>query len=228
MSDRDAVARKGESRGCLVTGISAAVLALFSPFVLVVRGWRRWRRGTDIRLRTDVSSLANAEGTELRRIDLELDLPLPTEPGFRHRLTEAVIRVAEELRTPDDVYHLLYRLPWDDEPVVLPVGPQVQELGERFSLVQSQGAMAGRTAVWLTMGRKHALSELVDPVTYSPEAEGEPDRLLVHPSLRWSMASEWARVGPSLIIRLILVVPSEKGELVTRLYDALDGVGTPD
>jgi hypothetical protein len=81
--------------------------------------------------------------------------------------------------------------------------------------------MAGRTAVWLTLGREHALSELVDPVVYNPEGEGEPDGLLTHPALRWSMATEWARVGPSLIVRLVLVVPREAGDRVKALLDSL-------
>jgi hypothetical protein len=225
MPDRDAVGQTRASRGCLATGVGAAALVLLSPFVLVVRGFRRWRRGTEIRLRTDVSSLTHAEGVEFSRIDLELDVPLPTEPEIRRRLTDAVIRVAETLRASDDVYHLVYRLPWDEEPVVLPVGPQVQELGERFLLVQSQGAMAGRTAVWLTLGREHALSEVVDPVAYDPEADGEPGGLLIHPALRWSMATEWARVGPSLIFRLIFVVPVRAENTVKILLDALNGAG---
>ena len=186
---------------------------------------RRWRRGSDIRMRTDVSSLANAKGTEIHRIDLELDVPLAVAPEFRRRLTDTVIRVAEALRASGDVYHLVYRLPWDEEPVVLPVGPKVQELGERFSLVQSQGAMAGRTAVWLTLAREHTLSAIVDPVAYDPESEGEPNGLLIHPALRWSMATEWARVGPSLIMRLIVIVPSEAGDGAKMLIDALDGAG---
>ena len=81
--------------------------------------------------------------------------------------------------------------------------------------------MAGQTAVWLTLGREHALSEVVDPDTYDPEGEGEPDGLLIHPALRWSMATEWARIGPSLIVRLVLVVPREAGGRVKALLDSL-------
>lgn len=208
-------------RGCLTTGVGAVVLAVLAPFVVVVRGWKKLRRGTEIRSKIDIESLTNTAGAYLRRIDLDFDVPQPAEPEFRRRLTDSVMRVAEALRTPDDVYHLVYRLPWDEEPVAMPVGPQLQELGERFALVQSQGAMAGRTAVWLTLPRDRALAEIVDPVSYDPEAEGEPEGLLVHPDARWSMASEWARVGPSLIVRVIVVVPARLAPRVTELFEVL-------
>jgi hypothetical protein len=129
-----------------------------------------------VRTRTDVGTLTNSAGGELRRFDLEFDVPKAAEPQFQPRFTDTIVRVAEALRLSDDIYHLVYRLPWDDEPVVIPVGPQLQELGERFSLVQAQSAMAGRTAVWLTLGRERSLSEIVDPISYDPEAAVDPRR----------------------------------------------------
>jgi hypothetical protein len=158
--------------------------------------------------------LTTSAGKEMLRIDLTFDVPPAAEPEFRRRLTDGVVRVAETLRDPDDVYHLAFRFPWDEEPVVLPVGPQLQELGERFSLIQSQGKMAGRTVAWLTLGHDRALAEVLDPDTYDPEAPGEPDALLMHPDVRWSMATEWIRVGPSLEFRLILIVPADAADRV--------------
>jgi hypothetical protein len=87
-------------------------------------------------------------GSALVRIDTTADVPSAAVEAFRRRLTETVVRVAEGLRRPDDVYHLLYRDPSADETVVLPIGPQIQELAERLHLVLSLGPMAGRTAVW--------------------------------------------------------------------------------
>jgi hypothetical protein len=220
MADHGDTDRLTRSRGCLASGTGAAVLAVFAPLVVAVRGWRKWRRGTEIRADIDIEPLTNATGAELRRIDLRFDVPQPAEPEFRRRLTDAVVRVAEALRRPDDVYHLVYRLPWDEEPVAIPVGPKVQELGERFSLVQSQGSMAGQTAVWLALGRQHALSDVVDPDTYDPEAEGEPEGLLTHPTLHWSMATEWARIGPSLVFRLVMVVSSRAQDRVKTLLES--------
>jgi len=221
MTDRTDARRLTASRGCLATGAGAAALAVLAPFVLAFQSWRVWRRGSEIRTKTDVEPLTNSAGADLRRFDLSLDVPRAAEPGFRRRQIDAVMRVAETLRVSDDVYRLAYRLPWDEEPVVIPVGPQLQELGDRFSLVQSQGTMAGRTAVWLTLGRDKALSEVVDPDTYDPEAYGEPERLLIHPDVRWSMATEWARVGPSLIFRLILVVPAGRADQVHDLLNTI-------
>lgn len=198
------------------------MLAALAPIVVAVRSWKKWRRGSELRKKTDIESLSTSVGANLGHIDLSFDVPPPAEPGFRRRLTDAVVRVAETLRTPDDVYHLVYRLPSDEEPVAIPVGPKVQELGERFSLVQSQGATAGRTVVWLTLSRDCALAEVVDPVAYDPEASGEPRALMTDPALRWSMATVWARVGPSLIFRLVLVVPANQTDRVKALLDSVD------
>jgi hypothetical protein len=217
MVDRSDFGRAAGPRGCVVTGLSAAVLALLSPVVLVVRSWRAWRRGPDPRSAIESVTLTTSAGKELCRIDLACDVPRAAEPEFHHRLTDAVVRVAETLREPDDVYHLAFRFPWEEAPVVLPVGPQLQELGERFSLIQSQGKMAGRTVVWLTLGHDRALAEVLDPGTYDPEAPGELDPLLTRPDLRWSMATEWAHVGPSLQFRLILIVPVDAADRVKSL-----------
>jgi len=221
MANRADTDRLAGSRGCLATGVGAAALAALAPFVLAVQGWKKWRRGSEIRTTIDVEPLTNPSGADLRRIDLSLDVPQPAEPGFRRRLTDAVVRVAEVLRLSDDVYHLVYRLPWDEESVANPVGPKVQELGERFALVQSQGVMAGWTVVWLTLGRDRALAEVVDPVAYNPEADGEPEGLLTHRDVRWSMATEWARVGPSLVFRLVLVVPANQAD---EVHDHLNAI----
>ena len=207
-------------RGCLAAGAGILALIVISPFALVIRSWRAWRRGGEVRSTLESRPFASTAGARCR-IDLALDVPAPAEPSFRRRLTDTIVRVAETLRRPDDVYNVVYRHPADPEPVVLPVGPQLQELGERFSLVLSQGALAGRTVVWLALGRENALAGLVDPLDYDPEAEGEPDALLAAPAARWSMATEWARVGSSLVVRLILVVPADAEKRVKTLLRSL-------
>jgi hypothetical protein len=214
--------RSSGPRGCLAAGAGALALIVISPFALVIRSWRAWRRGDKVRSTLETRPLVSTTGAR-HRIDLTLDVPAAVEPGFRRRLTDAVVRVAEALRRPDDVYNIIYRHPADPEPVALSVGPQLQELGERFSLVLSQGALSGRTVVWLTLGRDHALSEVLDPVACDPEAEGEPEALLASPAARWSMATEWARVGPSLVIRLILVVPTDAENRVKALLEDITG-----
>jgi hypothetical protein len=197
-----------------------AVLAVMSPVALVVQSWRRWRRGDDVRVTFDGDGWAH--GTEARsRLDVTLDVPLHAEGDFRRRVTDTVIRVAEALRRADDVYNMIYRLPSDDEALALPVGPQLQELGERFFLALNQGSLSGRTVVWLTLGRETSLARVVDPMTCDPEAEGQPVGLLGTLEARWAMASEWARVGPSLVIRLVLVVPANSVESVRARLAAI-------
>jgi len=213
--------RSSGPRGCLAAVAGFLALIAISPFALVIRSWRAWRRGDKVRPTLETLPLESTAAGKRRRIDLMLDVPAAAEPGFRRRLTDVVVRVAEALRRPDDVYNIIYRHPVDPEPVALPVGPQLQELGERFSLVLSQGALSGRTVVWLTLGRDRALSEVLDPAACDPEAEGEPEALLASPAARWSMATEWARVGPSLVIRLILVVPTNAENRVKALLRSL-------
>ena len=196
-------------------------LLLISPFALVVKRLQRWRRGDALRSTLEVRDFAAVSGVERRCVDLTLDVPESIEPGVRRRVTDAVVRIAESLRRLDDVYNVLYSPPGDPEPVVLPVGPQLQELGERFFLTLTQGSLAGRTAVWLTLGRDVALSDVVDPMTCDPEAVGEPEGLLAAAEARWGMASEWVKVGPSLVIRLMIVVPAEASAEVEAALQSL-------
>jgi len=220
MYDPDAGLRQPGPRGCLASLAGFAVLAVMSPFALLVHAWRRWRRGDDVRVVVEATERSDTE-EGAARVEVTVDLPRNDEGGFRRRATDAVIRVAESLRRPDDVYNLIYRTPADDEALALPVGPLLQELGERFFLTLNQGSLDGRTLVWLTLGRGTALAEVVDPATCNPEADGEPEGLLATPEARWAMASEWALVGPSLVIRLIFVVPSTSSQAVCDSLRAL-------
>jgi len=217
----DRTAPRSRSRGCLAVLAGIFTLALVSPFAVVIQRWRRWRRGDGLRSTIEVRPFNTSAPDGRRWIDLTLDVPGSLEPGFRRRCTEAVVRVAEALRRPDDVYNVVYSRPGDSEPVVLPVGPQLQELGERFFLVLSHSPLSARTVVWLTLGRETPLSDVVDPMTFDPEAVGEPERLLASADARWAMATEWARVGPSLVIRLIVVVPIDSVHRVKTILAAI-------
>jgi len=208
------------AKGCLGSLAGFAVLAVMSPFAALIQAWRRWRRGADVRVVVEATERSDA-GAGAARVDVTVDVPRSDETGFRRRVTDAVIRVAESLRRPDDVYNLVYRMPAEDEALALPVGPLLQEFGERFFLVLNQGSLENRTVVWLTLGRGTALAQVVDPATCDPEADGEPEGLLGTPAARWAMASEWARVGPSLVIRLVLVVPADNLEQVRARLAAL-------
>lgn len=221
MTESGGALRQPGPRGCLGTAAGLAVLAVMSPFALIIQSFRRWRRGDAVRVAVAATPRQGATNRLQQRIDATIDVPLGVEVRIRRKLTDAIVRIAEDLRRPDDVYNMVYRMPSDEEAVTLPVGPQLQELGERFFLVLNQGNLTGRTVVWLTLGRGTALARVADPVTYDPEAEGQPDGLLGTVEARWSMASEWARVGPSLIIRLILVVPASAEAAVSARLAAL-------
>jgi hypothetical protein len=213
------------SRGCLAALAGALTLVLVSPFAVVVQRWRKWRRGDSLRSTVEVRPFNSVSGDERRWVDLTLDVPASAEPGIRRRLTEAVVRVADFLRRPDDVYNVIYSRPGDPEPVFLPVGPQLQELGERCFLVLSQNSLSARTVVWLTLGGGTPLSHVIDPMTCDPGAAGEPEGLLATPEARWGMATEWARVGPSLVIRVIIVVPTESEDRVRSILEGVEYSG---
>ena len=72
------------------------------------------------------------------------------------------------------------------------MGPQLQELGDRFHLALVDGAMAGRTVVWLTLPRGRRLVGLVDPFDYDPEQPDEPESMLRRSGLRWGMVTAHA------------------------------------
>jgi hypothetical protein len=210
------------AKGCLGSAAGFLVLAAVSPFALMVHVWRRWRRGGGTRVEVQVDRWTGGGDRPFERIDVTIDVPVARGDETRREVTDTVIRIAETLRCSDDVYNVIYRLPSDDEAVVLPVGPQLQELGERLFLTLNQGTLAGRTAVWLTLGRKTALASVVKGFSADPEGDGEPENLLATPGVSWSMASEWAEVGPSLVIRLVLVAPAADRRRIVKILSSLD------
>ena len=206
--------------GCLRSAAGMAGLVVLAPVALAVRRYRAWRRGSQLRVERTRGRLAVGDGEPFVRIDLTADVPTSAavEP-FRRRLTEVVVRVAERLRRPDDVYHLLSRDPADGETVVLPIGPLVQELAERFFLVLGIRAMAGRTSLWLALASSRRVVDLVDPFGYDPEAEGEPERLLASSGMRWGMATSFAPRGASLLFRVVVYVPADAAATVEGLLE---------
>lgn len=221
----DPTAQPGTMAGCLRSAIGLAGLVVLAPFAIAVRSLRAWRRGPGLRLECRRGDLAVGDGPPLARIDTTADVPSAAVEAFRRRLTETVVRVAEALRRPDDVYHLLSRDLAADETVVLPVGPQIQELAERFHLALGLPAMSGRTAVWLALPRARRVVDFVDPFGYDPEAAGEPERLLAGSAMRWGMATGFAPCGPSVAFRIVLYVPVEAAPVVEALVDEGLGVG---
>jgi hypothetical protein len=157
----------------------------------------------------------------LTRIELSIDVVSAGVEAFRPVATDVVVRVAESLRRPDDVYHMVYRDAAAGETVVIPVGPQLQELGERFHLTLSQGSLAERTAVWFTLDRSGRVVDFVDPFDYDPEAEGEPEGLLARSGMRWGMASSFASDGVSTLHRVVFFIPEDSVGRVNPILERL-------
>lgn len=204
--------------GCL-TGLAAmAGVIVLAPIAAVVRAVTSWRRGRDVRFRRQRAPFING----MTRVDLDLDVPLDKTKSIRRALTDTVVRVAETLRRPDDVYHLIYREQAAAETTLMPVGPLLQELGERFHLVLSQEALSSRTCVWLNLSRTQRLVEVLDPFEYDPEGAGEPEGLLARSGMRWGMASTVVHAGPSVLYRCALFVPEPSVGRIEALLDRLD------
>jgi hypothetical protein len=211
-----AVERSLKNRhGCLSSTLGLLSLVVLAIPVGLIRTWQNWRRGSDWRIDWNARSAADPSGRV--RIDLDADIPYRSAGDFPKRLTDTVIRIAELLRQPDDNYHHIYRDPAEPAAILLPVGPLLQELGERLILALRQSGLANRTAVWLTLPARPAIADLVDPATYDPDAAGEPEGLVEQTQARWAMATEWARVGPSTIYHLILWLPEDSASAVESL-----------
>ncbi len=207
--------------GCLASVVAVAGVVVLAPMAAMVRAIRSWRRGGGIRIRREHTPFADATV----RIDLDLDVPPEMKESCGRSLTDAVVRIAEALRRPDDVYHLIYREHAADESTVLPVGPLLQELGERFHLVLFQEALASRTCVWLTLARDKPVVQMLDPFEYDPEGSGEPEALLARSGMRWGMASTVAADGASVLFRLALFVPEQAVGRIDALLDRLAPTG---
>jgi hypothetical protein len=212
-------AQPGSMAGCLRSAVGLVGLVVLAPVATAVRGLRAWRRGPGLRLACRRGDFAAGDGPPLARIDTTADVPSAAVQAFRRRLTETVVRVAEFLRRPDDVYHLLARDPSAEETDVLPVGPQIQELAERLHLVLGRPPMAGRTAVWMALPRARRVVDFVDPFDYDPEAAGEPERLLAGSGMRWGMATGFAPSGPSVVFRIVLYVPADAAPTIEGLLE---------
>ncbi|HSL18366.1 MAG TPA: hypothetical protein VLB51_10730 [Methylomirabilota bacterium] len=207
-----AAAAHGRGRGCLASAAAAPVLLVLAPLAAAVRSWQAWRRGRDWRIAVE----ALDQGATVQ-LGVTADVPRASASGFPRRLTHALVRIAEAMRRSDDVYHLFYRIPGDDEGVLMPVGPRLQELGERIQLALGQPVLELRTTLWLALPADRPVARLVDPSRDDPEAEGEPENLVTRTAPRWAMAASRARSGPSVIYRLLLWVPDEHANSVAKI-----------
>jgi hypothetical protein len=159
------------------------------------------------------------------QIEVDMDVPVAGQLDARSELVDFVVRLAETLRRGDDTYHLVYREHNQAEALLLPLGPQIQVLGERLALALGRAALERRTVLWIVLAANVPLAEVVDPALYDPDREGEPARLLRDRRIRWAVAMSYAHRGPSTLYRSLLHVPpsasSTTEQLLARLRDRL-------
>jgi hypothetical protein len=201
--------------------VGSSILVVLGPLVAAIRSWQAWRRGTRWKIDHDTEEASVNDGRTVVRLGLRADVPIRSGGEFPSVLTDAVISVAEALLQPDDTHLLIYRKPAQDEPLLLPLGPRLQDLGERLLLVLGQTELERRTALWLTLDTGQPITDLVDPHAYDPEAEGEPQGLVTRSKPRWALATSWTRLGPSTIYRVLLWVPVEAVRTVRSILDRL-------
>lgn len=202
--------------GCLRVALGSVLLLILAPLAALVRWWRRWRRGYDVRVaRRDLG------GVDLSGIELTLDSPLSREVETRTALIDALVRLAEEVRRPDDVYHLVFRRPTEPEADLIAVGPQPQELAQRLGIGFSHRSSVGCTQLWLTLPRAVHLAEVVDPFAFDPERPGAPADLILEARPRWAMVTSFGRTGPSVVYRLQLLLPPSSAAVVDSIVARL-------
>lgn len=186
-----------------------------------MRWWRAARRGRKVRAGWEGRPLRLADGGLRTCFDLRLDAPRQAEAELATRLTDTVVRLAEALRRADDTYHQVVRPAGEAETLLRPVGSRVQALGERFHLGLCRRPLALRAQLWLALPAGVALAEVVDPFRGDPDGPGQPELLLSDPRLRWGVASAFALSGPSIRLRLLLVVPVEVERIAVNLLERL-------
>lgn len=210
----------GAAGGCRRTVGGAAALVVLAPLAAVARTVARLRRGRDVRIGWRAVPF-ETQAREAVLVDVDLDVPDTASARVRRELTDTVVRLAEGLRHGDDVYHLVYRVPTEPEPVSVPVGASVQALAERFALSLGQHDLEGRTAVWLALPRSVHLADVLDPFGYDPEADGEPHALLAKAPVRWALATAWRHGTVSTRLRALVVLPPVRHPMLEDLLGRL-------
>ena len=197
-------------------GVGSVVLLLLAPFAAAARWWSRRRRGVDPRVGWELRS-----GRPFDSIDATVDVPAGREVEARTEIIDAVVRVAELLHRDDDVFHVVFRKPWEADATLVAVGPQPQELAERLAVSLGSRTLEGMTQIWLTLPAARHLGEVVDPARFDPESLGAPERLAASAAPRWAMTTAFVRRGPSAVFRLRLTVPPPSSDDVAAVFERL-------
>ncbi len=211
--------RRAQRPGCLRTAARIGLLVVVAPWAALVHLWRRLRRGDDRSVRWTFLDVPNpaCTGDEWWCLDLRIDVPAVLEARTRTDLIDTLIRMAEALRCPDDLYNLVVRLRWDDEPRLAAVGRSLQQLAERLERSLSHRDAERCTHLWLTLPRSRPLGSLTDRLQFDPEKENALGLAVAATDPRWAAASSFGRFPASVVYRVIVTAPGTPDRLVPVL-----------
>jgi len=197
--------------GCLRVLLAAPALAVLAPMAALFRSWARWRRGSSIVVN---SNIAPFERGEARWAKISTSIDIPHSIAGVVLITRCVVRIAEDLGSGGEVFHLVHREPGQDETIAVPLGSSVNDLAERFFLSCGRSVLERRILVWPTLARGHHLGEFIDPVAYDPEAPGEPEAALRSAPITWAMILKRHSCTASTIFQMNFIVPEQQAEKV--------------
>lgn len=190
--------------GCFRALIAAPALAVLAPVAALYRSWARWRRGSAVVVEVHTEAFERSEAG-WSRVRATVDFPHSLDGG--RLITTCVVRVAEGLAGGGEVFHLVHREAGCEETIAVPLGSAINDLAERLLLSCHRSISDKRTLVWLALRRGRHLGEVIDPVTYDPEAPGEPDRLLGSAPMNWALVLKRHRGAAATFFEMSFLVP---------------------
>ena len=213
---------EGRSRGCLATGSGAAVLAVFAPLVVTVRAGGSG--GVGLR---SAAMIEYRAAHQLRRVPI---YAASISASMCHRQSSRGSVAASRMRWCGWQRRFGHRM------TCITWSTACRGMKNRWRFRSARWSRSSANALrWSSprvrwRGRlrsgwrsveHHALSDVVDPDTYDPEADGEPERPVDASGSAVVDGHRMGPVGPSLIFRLVMVVPSEAERRVLPLLESL-------
>ncbi len=193
---------------------------MLAPVAALYRSWTRWRRGPEVVVTSHIEAFERSEAG-WTRVVASVDFPHSLDGG--HLITRSVVRIAENLGGDGEVFHLVHREPGRQETIVVPLGSTINDLAERLVLSCRRSILDGKTLVWPALPRGRHLGEFIDPVTYDPEALGEPEHLLQTAPITWALVLRRHRGAASTVFEMAFIVPDRQAECVETVVTRLAG-----
>lgn len=197
--------------GCLRALVAAPALAVLAPLAALYRWWAGRRRGSEVVVDFHTEAFGRSEAGWVRA---EATIDVPHSADGSRLITRSVVRIAEDLGAAGEIFHLLHREPGRQETIAVPLGSAVNDLAERLALSCHRSILDGRTLVWPALPRGRYLGECLDPVTYDPEAPGEPEGVLRTAPITWALVLRRRRGVASTVFEMDFIVPEQQAERV--------------